>query len=108
MRNRYSKTEKQEWIQKYQASNLSVKKFSDKYGVNYHSLSAWLHFQKAKPEFSFVPIVKAKPEIPVSKINDNQGYLSIERNITFKFKVKIKISNFLYFQWKSALNKNFL
>lgn len=108
MRNKYSKTEKQEWIQKFQASGLTVKKFSEKYGVNIHSLSAWLYVQKRKPEFNFVPIVKEKIEIPFSKIDSIKKYPSNERNISIKFNIKIIIPNFISFKWKSTLNRNFI
>lgn len=107
MRNKYSKTEKQEWIQKYRASGLSVKKFSEKYKVNFHSLSAWLYIQNRKPEFNFVPIVKEKIEIPVSKINEIQELPSNERNRSVKFNIRIRIPNFISFQWKYFLNRNF-
>jgi len=107
LRNKYSKTEKQEWIQKYQSSGLSVKKFSEKYKVNFHSLSAWIYVQKRNPEFNFVPIVKEKTEILVSKIDSIEKSPSNERNISIKFNIKIRIPNFISFKWNSTLNRNF-
>lgn len=107
MRKSYSTSEKKEWIQKYKASGLTVKKFSEKYKVNFHSLSAWLYLKKRKPEFNFVPIVKEKNEISSPKINDTQKFPSNESNISFKFNIKIRIPNFISFQWKSNLNRNF-
>ncbi len=108
MRKSYSTSEKKEWIQKFQTSGLTVKKFSEKYKVNFHSLSAWLHIQKRKPEFNFVPIVKVKEETQATKINNIEKLPSIESNISFKFNIKIRIPNFISLQWKSNLNRKLL
>jgi transposase-like protein len=108
MRNKYSKTEKQEWIQKFQASGLTVKKFSEKYGVNFHSLSAWLYVQKRKPEFNFVPIIKEKTQTPIPNIIVSQDDRDLQAKISLKFNFKIRILNLISFRWKSSFNRNFL
>jgi hypothetical protein len=102
-------------IQKYRISGLTQKDFCHENGLNYHTLSAWIYFEKQnlKPKekekkkeiLNFIPLekedislLKEKPiEIKNKQVNENK--------IRFEIKFKIKIPKFISFQGGTVLSK---
>ena len=103
MKSKYSKIQKKIWIQKYRNSGLSKKDFCHEYGLNYHTLSAWLHYEKsnekANTELKIIPLeeenITSKEKSPIEMKKEKTH----KNKITFRIKLRIKIPKLISFQW---------
>ena len=91
MKNKYSKIQKKNLIQKYRISGLTQKDFCHENGLNHHTLSAWIYFEKQnlkpkekekkKEKLNFIPLEKDK--FPWPKKSESKKFILTQEQVQF-------------------------
>ena len=91
--------------------NLTV----HKNGLNHHTLSAWIYFEKQnlkpkekekkKEKLNFIPLEKEDISLLEEKPIEIKNKQVNENKIRFEIKFKIKIPKLISFQWSGVFSK---